>query len=285
MKTKQFFSLALFSLLVAGLLLGCKDDEEPKYSIKLSNSEAFGNILTDENGVTLYFFADDFDGTVRCTGSCLAAWPLFHAASLDNLAPELDKADFGEITANGQTVTTYKGWPLYYYAPAGNGVIEAPGQATGQTQANWYVVKYAPKYALMYSNTQLKGENGVNYKSDFTPGDGTTRYLTNDRGRTIYLFLNDRNGVNTYTAANAANPAWTPFYVDLATTSLPGTLQRTDFTEITVGTTKQLTFKGWPLYYFNRDAARGDNKGVSIGPAGGAPRWRVVNGNTPVAPN
>ena len=43
----------------------------------------------------------------------------------------------------------------------------------------------------------------------------------------------------------------------------------------------QLTYKGWPLYYFGQDANRGDNKGISF-PAPGV--WPIANTETTIAP-
>lgn len=42
-----------------------------------------------------------------------------------------------------------------------------------------------------------------------------------------------------------------------------------------------MTYKGWPLYYFGQDEARGDNYGVGF-PAAGI--WPIVNPDTEVAP-
>ena len=45
------------------------------YLIKLANTTAFGDILTDKDGNTLYFFANDANGSNNCTGGCVTAWP------------------------------------------------------------------------------------------------------------------------------------------------------------------------------------------------------------------
>ena len=53
------------------------------------------------------------------------------------------------------------------------------------------------------------------------------------------------------------------------------------FLQIDVHGRTQITYKGWPVYYFGQDAARGDNKGVSVGGPG---KWPVINEATPLAP-
>nr|MBA2761379.1 hypothetical protein [Segetibacter sp.] len=59
-------------------------------------------------------------------------------------------------------------------------------------------------------------------------------------------------------------------------------LDKTLFGVIDVFGKKQLTYKGWPLYYFGQDAqVRGANKGISFpSPA----VWPVVGKDTPTAP-
>jgi predicted lipoprotein with Yx(FWY)xxD motif len=46
---------------------------------------------------------------------------------------------------------------------------------------------------------------------------------------------------------------------------VPSTLDKSLFSSIDVFGKKQLTYKGWPLYYFQQDAGiRGANKGISF---------------------
>lgn len=59
-------------------------------------------------------------------------------------------------------------------------------------------------------------------------------------------------------------------------------MSATDFGEIDVHGKMQLTYKGWPLYYFGQDQNRGETKGVSV-PAPGV--WPIVNMNTSQAPD
>src|SRR5665648_9089 len=104
-----------------------KDNVDP-LAIKLANSATLGSYLTDKEGNALYFFANDYDGANNCTGGCTTAWPIFDVPGLtqDQLASDLVLADFSSITTPGGNQLTYKGWPLYYYAPGG--VRENPGQ-------------------------------------------------------------------------------------------------------------------------------------------------------------
>ena len=86
-------------------------------SVKVSAS-SFGNILVDGQGRTLYFDANDVQGSgaSTCTGACASAWPAFSAGSIQVSAP-LNAADFGfGIASDGSKQTSYKGRPLYYFS-------------------------------------------------------------------------------------------------------------------------------------------------------------------------
>ena len=58
------------------------------------------------------------------------------------------------------------------------------------------------------------------------------------------------------------------------------TVDASDFGTIDVFGKSQLTYKGWPLYYFGQDSERGETKGVSV-PSPGV--WPIVNKNTEAA--
>lgn len=85
--------------------------------------------------------------------------------------------------------------------------------------------------------------------------------LVDGEGRTVYLFTPDERGESTCTGDCAEN--WPPVVgeapavgggVDAA---LVGTIDRAD------GST-QLTYNGWPLYYFSGDESAGDTAGQGI---------------------
>jgi predicted lipoprotein with Yx(FWY)xxD motif len=84
-------------------------------------------------------------------------------------------------------------------------------------------------------------------------------YLTDAAGRALYLWDADREGSSTCYDACAA--AWPPVTVTDhgiagpgAQADLLGTQQRKDGT-------RQVTYDGWPLYYFAPDVARGELSG------------------------
>ena len=253
---------------------GSPDPEIKNKGIQISSNTQFGNVLTDANGKTLYFFSNDTKGTSTCNGNCLATWPIYYSSETSTDV-KIDKSLLGEITReDGSKQSTYKGWPLYYYAGDGQS-----GQAKGDAVNKiWYVAK--PDYLLMIANAQLVGHDGKNYLSDYSEGTGKTIYLTDDKGRTLYAFKPDKFNKNNYTEADFSNDAIWPIY-QKETGSLPSLVRTADIAVITVFGKKQLTYKGWPLYYFGQAQQRGDNKGISFPRVG---IWPILNDNTAIAP-
>jgi len=86
---------------------------------------------------------------------------------------------------------------------------------------------------------------------------------------------------NKYTAADFSNNAVWPVFQD-SLVKVPTLVSDTLFKTINVFGRKQLTYKGWPLYYFGRDSMiRGNNRGVSVPVAG---RWPVATPTVGLAP-
>lgn len=271
-------------LLILGLFtFSCDSDDDQVISdnrtVKVADNSTFGKILTDKDGRTLYFFSNDYKGLSSCTNGCLDAWPIFYTDNI-TIDESLSSSDFSVITrADGQKQNTYKGWPLYYYKND-----TAPGQTNGDKVANiWYVAK--PDYTVMYVSAQLFGHDLKNYTTSnnasiYTEGTGETFYLTDSYGKTLYRFINDTSGTNNFTAADLSNNNVWPI-AELSKMKVPSILDVSDFSTISVHGKTQLTYKGWPIYYFGQDTMRGDNKGISF-PAPNV--WPILNTDTSLAP-
>ena len=87
-------------------------------------------------------------------------------------------------------------------------------------------------------------------------------FLVDGKGMTLYLYTIDKP--NTSNCYDSCAAAWPPFLTDGAPTagsgvngSLLGVTTRKD------GAT-QVTYNGWPLYYFVSDKAPGDTKGEGV---------------------
>jgi predicted lipoprotein with Yx(FWY)xxD motif len=100
-------------------------------------------------------------------------------------------------------------------------------------------------------------------------------YLTDSAGRALYMWDADREGSSTCYGDCAAE--WPPLTVGDAAeagpnvdASLIGTVARTDGTQ-------QVTYGGWPLYYFESDVQPGELSGQ--GDTGFGAVWWVVAPN------
>lgn len=238
--------------------------------LKLANSTTLGSYLTDKDGNALYFFAKDANGANNCTGGCTTNWPNFTNTSITQLklAIGLKLADFDSITTTSGKQLTYKGWPLYYYAPGG--VREASGQTTGEGVGGvWFIAK--PNYSITLANGQLLASDLKNYvvsaTNVYSEGLGATTYFTDSIGRTLYAFFKDSTNINKFTKADFSNNAVWPIY-ETDKIVVPSILDKSFFSVTNVYGKKQLTYKGWPMYYVGSDVDattgkfRGNNKGV-----------------------
>lgn len=59
-------------------ITGCSKTPELTKEIQLKTNATLGNILTDKEGRTLYFFANDATSASACTGNCELIWPAFN---------------------------------------------------------------------------------------------------------------------------------------------------------------------------------------------------------------
>jgi len=89
--------------------------------------------------------------------------------------------------------------------------------------------------------------------------------LVNGEGTSLYLFTNDTQDSGTSTCADDCLAKWPallsdgdPVAGEGVDETLLGTITRDD------GTT-QVTYNGWPLYYYAEDTAAGDTNGQGVG--------------------
>ena len=268
--------LAGLALALLGALVACHSNEittTPQPDIQL-NSTSLGNVLTNQSGKTLYFFAADASGNSACSGTCLDTWPVFYK-EVPTLSTSLTAGDFTTITrADGSKQTAFRGWPLYTFKNDGK-LGDVLGDNVGKS---WYAAK--TDYSIMIGSGQLLGNDGKTYTKEYKEGTGTTLYLTDGTGKTLYAFANDKRGKNNYTKADFSNNATWPLFEDVIK-SIPSVLNAADFATTTAAGRTQVTYKGWPLYYFGPDAGvRGNTKGVSV-PKPGV--WPIVYTDTPEA--
>jgi predicted lipoprotein with Yx(FWY)xxD motif len=101
--------------------------------------------------------------------------------------------------------------------------------------------------------------------------DKLGKFIADGDGRTLYLFTKDSpNTSNCYDKCEQSwppvAPAGQPTLMDGVSTTLISTTVRKDGAV-------QLTYNGWPLYYYAADQAAGDVNGQAVGKV-----WWVVSG-------
>ena len=203
--------------------------------------------LTDSKGMTLYYYTKDADGQSACYGGCAKAWPVFYTSTV-TIPPSLDASDFGTITrTDGTMQTTYYGWPLYYWVND-----KKPGDMTGEGVGKvWYIMK-SPWYSVTVSTNAQLGN-----------------YLVDENGMALYWFTKDSVGQSA--CMGDCLKAWPAFTA--TSIVVPSALSVSDFgTIIRADGTIQITYKGYPLYYWVNDKKRGDVTGQNVGKV-----WFVID--------
>lgn len=107
----------------------------------------------------------------------------------------------------------------------------------------------------------------------------TGTYLTGASGRAIYLWVADKNGMSACSGACAS--IWPPVTAS-GTPSVSGGALASDLGTITRSDgTKQITYKGHPLYYYVADKSAGQTTGQGSD-SFGAKWWLVAPSGTQI---
>jgi predicted lipoprotein with Yx(FWY)xxD motif len=103
-------------------------------------NKTLGTYLIAYNGMTVYTFSKDTEGTSTCYASCAAAWPPYIVSATDNLG-NLEAGVNGVVgtieRTDGAIQLTYNRMPVYFFAGD-----KVSGDTTGQgVGGNWFVIK------------------------------------------------------------------------------------------------------------------------------------------------
>jgi predicted lipoprotein with Yx(FWY)xxD motif len=238
-------------------------------TVNLVQNDTLGSFLVDDKGMTLYLFTKDTPNTTVCYDKCATAWPPLLTTGNPVAGDGVDASKLGTTTRkDGTTQVTYNTWPLYYYEKD-----KAPGDVVGQDVGDvWFVVSAEGEKVETAVATEAATE---------APAAGTTTvalgnneqlgsFLVDDKGMTLYLFTKDTP--NTTVCYDKCATAWPP----LLTTGAPAAGDGVDASKLGTTTRKdgavQVTYNGWPLYYYEKDKAPGDVVGQDVGGV-----WYVVS--------
>ncbi|KAA9153345.1 hypothetical protein FPZ12_034835 [Amycolatopsis acidicola] len=235
-----------------------------------------GQVLTEQNGMTLYRFDKDTGNPSKstCDGACATTWPpLLATGSVDVQGVDADLVS--TVTrSDGTQQVTVAGWPVYRYAKD-----TQAGQANGQgVGGTWAAV--TPTGAKAAAPAPV---NDTEIRTTTIPGLDTV--LTDQNGMTLYLFTKDSKKPSKSTCDGACATTWPPLLavgevrINGVDPKLVGKVTRADGSE-------QVTVGGWPMYRYSKDTAPGQANGHAVGgtwfevePAG----CKVAEGKKPTA--
>ena len=239
--------------------------------VDVGQHDTLGSFLVDDKGMTLYLFTKDTPNTSNCYDKCATAWPPLLTMG-DPVAGEgVDASKLGTTTRkDGALQVTYNGWPLYYYEKD-----KASGDVIGQNVGEvWFVIAPSGEMVETAAATEAPAATEPAAAGGTTvalgKNDKLGSFLVDDKGMTLYLFTKDTP--NTSVCYEKCATAWPP----LLTTGDPVAGEGTDASLLGTTTRKdgtiQVTYNGWPLYYYEKDKAPGDVIGQDVGGV-----WYVVS--------
>ena len=219
-------------------------------TIQAAEHADLGTILVDGSGPTLYLLTDDERNQSSCVNGCAEVWPALLSAGDASAGEGVTSGALGLSTrADGTSQVTYNGWPLYYYAGD-----ESAGDATGQSNgAVWFVVSVygGPKQNSAVVKTSDHPELGV--------------ILSDASGRTVYLFTVDERDNSNCLGGCAL--AWPPLLTVGDPTAAANLADERLSAIVRSDGSEQVTYNGWPLYYYAPDRGPGDARGQNSGVA------------------
>jgi len=223
----------------------------------------YGTVLFTGDGMALYMLTFDTQGTKTtpakssCSGNCAKAWtPLLAPGPFVPFQTQggVQASALGTILrSDGTYQVTYARWPLYSFVGD-----KSPGQTNGENVAAfdglWYLLTVTGQPDAGVAHLSLENSPGGSVLA------ASTAFSTT---RSMYLLTTDPPNLSTCFAGCAR--IWPP----LLTTGTPvggsgvdpsglGTLRRPDGT-------LQVTYFGWPVYYFAFDLGPGAKSGLTNG--------------------
>jgi predicted lipoprotein with Yx(FWY)xxD motif len=233
-----------------------QDAAAPDADVLLGYAGEFEGYLMDRRGQPLYMLADDVAGVgmTTCLGSCAEQWPPFDVEEGVQAGPELIANEFTRFhRQDGDHQIAYKGHPLYFRASES----EAQEVTGDGVEGRWFVAR---DYLAFVGRTR-----------NFAPAGSTSfeaLYLTNAFGRTLYVCFDDTQASASELPVTSClgecalrRPIWS--VVEAGRSSiLPSIMPVDELGQFTrPDGAQQLTYRGWPLYYFTEDQSPGAIQG------------------------
>ena len=231
--------------------------------VNVGQDATLGSFLVDSKGMSLYIFTKDTANTSNCSGTCANNWPPLLSSGAPVAGSGVNASLLGTISrADGGTQVTYNGMPLYYFA-----ADKAAGDVKGQgVKSVWYVIdangKPIATAAAAAATSAPAASSGSGAVVNIAQNGTFGPILVDSKGMTLYLFTKDTP--NTSNCNGGCLSYWPALLTSGApvagagvNASLLGTTKRSDGS-------MQVTYNGWPLYYYVSDKAAGDTTGENV---------------------
>jgi predicted lipoprotein with Yx(FWY)xxD motif len=147
MRPNRWTALAVPALAVALSACGSSGSGAASGSgaptIGVDKVDGIGAVLVDDHGDALYTPDQEADGTIRCTGGCMAFWTPLPAGSPTTTAKSVDGRVADIRRPDGTRQVTYDGRPLYRFTEDGGaGKVTGDGfkDSFGGTRFTWHAV-------------------------------------------------------------------------------------------------------------------------------------------------
>jgi predicted lipoprotein with Yx(FWY)xxD motif len=238
-------------------------------SVNAAEVGSFGKVLVAANGLTLYGFTDDTNGTPTCTSdACKKTWPALAADAGTVTGAGLDQAQLTTVDRpDGGKQLKYGKWPLYFYSGDGK-AGEANGQGIG---TKWFVIATDGKLVKPGEATATATPAPTGPVVSLANVGKLGQVMVGANGHTLYAFTTDTKTKSTC-VDQACVTTWPPLTVQ------PGFQVSADLAKNGVTTltrpdgSLQLVMGDWPLYFYSGDAKAGEANGQG---AGG--KWFAIN--------
>lgn len=230
--------------------------------LRIAQLGGFSPLLVNGKGRTIYRFDRDSNDppTTTCVEECLKTWQPVLAPNGVEVDAGIEEDLVGTLARpDGNEQLTLNGWPMYYFHEDLK-LGQTAGHGTGNA---WFAITPSGGRAEKTADDPAPANKPQVLRVAEVDGLSPA-VVVNAKGRTIYRFQKDDNNPPRTACAGDCLETWQPVLA-------PNGVQVGDgIDEDRVGVitrpdgSKQLTLKGWPLYYFHKDLSLGEIAGHGV---------------------
>ena len=216
---------------------------------KLVNGEV---VTADKSGFTLYTYGGDEVGTSNCTSAvCIENWPPLLVQAGDN---SLEDKGFTKVDrGNDVWQWAWKGWPLYFFKGDVN-KDDINGWDKVLNEKDWHIARTPFDTSIWKDTDKVTVTGNVHILTNTGP------WVVDKSGFSLYTFSSDTESTSSACTSDGCKENWPALLVSGASETLAepyGTIARD-------GGLWQITWNGWPLYFYKGDTSATDTNGSAV---------------------